>query len=179
MNTAASGFSSTNLYSRLLEMRDKQDVTALYANSKVTRYIDLASVSGSTDIAFSRLLSANHNQHKAGMYWGIFTKNDHFVGLQGLTFDPKEHHRAEIGIILDPDYSGVGMATEALASMITFAFTCMPITKLFAHFDARNISVKQLAERLNFDEVTEDTCGYSKQHWESVYNLDPELRIIC
>lgn len=172
-------FSSRNLNCQLIGPQHRSAVVALYSDPKVTQHIDLISSNMNAESAFSRILKANEKPQSAGVYWAIFTSDKTFVGLQGLTFDKEEQHRAEIGIMFFPKYARSGMATEVLAAMISFAFTVMPITSLFAHFDRKNSAVKQLATRLNFDQVTDCYCSYSKRHWQTMYQIDNSLRFNC
>ena len=162
-------FRSEHLDSRRIALQDKANIIALYTNANVMRYIDLGAAAKSGEDIFANIQKANQSKSPKGVYWGIFRRSDNaFIGLQGLTFDPNNKQRAEIGIMLFPQFSGAGLATEALSGMIKHGFEQLHFTQLFAHYDANNQSVKRLAQRLKFDHVVDDQCNITKQHWQSL-----------
>lgn len=52
---------------------------------------------------------------------------------------------AEIGWVLDPDYSGKGYATEAVQTVLDLAFDQYKVHRVSAHMDGRNTASAQLA----------------------------------
>jgi [ribosomal protein S5]-alanine N-acetyltransferase len=61
--------------------------------------------------------------------------------------------RAEIGVILHPDYWRRGLAQEALGDAIPHCFTALSATMLSADVDPRNIACLRLLARLGFRET--------------------------
>jgi len=57
---------------------------------------------------------------------------------------------AEIGVTLAPSRQGEGLATEALAAVVTALFEQQGMHRVFAEADDRNAAVKRLLERLGF-----------------------------
>ena len=57
---------------------------------------------------------------------------------------------AEVGVTLAPSRQSKGLATEALAAVVTALFEQHGIHRVFAEADDRNAPVKRLLERLGF-----------------------------
>jgi RimJ/RimL family protein N-acetyltransferase len=57
---------------------------------------------------------------------------------------------AEVGVTLAPAHQGSGLATEALAAVITELFEEHRLHRVFAEADDRNVAVHRLLERLGF-----------------------------
>ncbi len=57
---------------------------------------------------------------------------------------------AEIGVTLAPSRQSKGLATEALAAVVTALFEQQGMHRVFAQADERNAAVKRLLERLGF-----------------------------
>ena len=57
---------------------------------------------------------------------------------------------AEIGVTFSPRYQGAGLATEALAAVVTTLFREHAIHRVYAHADDHNLAVQRLLERLGF-----------------------------
>lgn len=89
-----------------------------------------------------------------GIRWGIVLKNEHLlVGTCGFYKWVKQHHRAEIGYDLLPEYRRRGIMTEALTAMINYLFGTLGLNRLEALVDPRNMASIRLIEGLGF--VTE------------------------
>lgn len=72
------------------------------------------------------------------------------VGMVDLfDFDP-QHRRAGTGVLLDPLYQGVGLATEALELLAEYAFSFLKLHQLYAHVPAKNEPSKALFARCGF-----------------------------
>jgi RimJ/RimL family protein N-acetyltransferase len=57
---------------------------------------------------------------------------------------------AEVGVTLAPASQRKGLATEALAAVVTALFEQLHIHRVFAEADDRNVPVQRLLERLGF-----------------------------
>jgi len=72
------------------------------------------------------------------------------VGLIDLfDFDP-HHRRAGTGILLDPEYQGNGIATEALLLLSEYAFSFLKLHQLYAHVPVENKPSRALYVRCGF-----------------------------
>ncbi|RHJ83271.1 GNAT family N-acetyltransferase [Parabacteroides sp. AM08-6] len=66
------------------------------------------------------------------------------IGMIDLyDFEP-HHHRAGIGILIDPLYQKKGLATEALVLLEKYAFSFLKLHQLYVHIPTKNESSKAL-----------------------------------
>jgi RimJ/RimL family protein N-acetyltransferase len=57
---------------------------------------------------------------------------------------------AEVGVTFAPEHQGTGLATEALAAVVSTLFEEHGLHRVFAQADDRNVAVHRLLERLGF-----------------------------
>ncbi|HEX4284779.1 MAG TPA: GNAT family N-acetyltransferase [Terracidiphilus sp.] len=88
-------------------------------------------------------------------YWPIFllATGDH-VGCAGLR--PKEPQVLELGYYLKPAFWGTGLATEAGAALIAYAFTTLDAETLFAGHHPANRASQKVLEKLGFTRAGEE-----------------------
>lgn len=67
------------------------------------------------------------------------------IGDVALWLTNKDYAVAEIGWVLDPEFSGKGFAREAVSEVLQFAFETHGLHRVAAQMDARNISSAKLA----------------------------------
>lgn len=72
------------------------------------------------------------------------------VGMIDLyDFDP-HHHRAAVGILIDPLYQKQGLAVESLGLLKDYAFNFLKVHQLYAHVPMNNEASKKLFGRCGF-----------------------------
>ena len=77
------------------------------------------------------------SKYKSGEYndWALEHKEDKkMIGTCGFTRIDEENRVAEIGYVLNPDYWGEGLATEAVEAVLKFAFDTMNMHRVEAKF---------------------------------------------
>ena len=92
------------------------------------------------------------------------------IGQGNLNYISKEHKRAEVGWVINPSYSGKGLASEATRALIDSAFTDHDFRRLIAYIDAENISSIKMAKSLNLRQeahYVEDE--WFKGRWTNAY----------
>lgn len=76
---------------------------------------------------------------------------------------------AELGVTLSPAHQGRGIATEALASVISVLFAQHRMHRVFAEVDDRNVPVQRLLQRLGFRcEARVVEADWFKGEWTTV-----------
>jgi len=78
---------------------------------------------------------------------------------------------AEIGFILHPDHWGRGLASEALGAIIPHVFETLPVDRLEADVDPRNVASLRLLGKFGFREVgrAERNVQVGEEWYDSVY----------
>jgi RimJ/RimL family protein N-acetyltransferase len=72
------------------------------------------------------------------------------IGQLNMFFRSKTNGMVEVGYVINPEYSGRGFVTEALGLFIEWIFTSLPIRRITAQVDQRNISSSSVLGRLGF-----------------------------
>jgi len=83
--------------------------------------------------------------------WAITMKNyEPLVGTIGFWRIMKEHHRAEIGYLLDTELQGKGIMQEAITAVLDYGFSIMKLHSVEANVNPDNTASIKLLERKNF-----------------------------
>lgn len=92
----------------------------------------------------------------------IFLGQEHIGGISIYLEDDQGETVGELGWIIRKEYQGKGYVTEAAKAVIEFAFENLPIKKIIAHCDQRNIASKSVMENLEMFLEKEGTRFYKK-----------------
>ena len=137
----------------LREMVHK-DVPAYYkmrTDDVVMRYLDkdkCASLEVAQAFAEKLIEERKANDN---INWAICNKEtDEMVGTICYWRLQKEHHRAEIGYNLLPDYHGKGIASEAMKSVLDYGFNTMYLHSIEAQVNPHNENSIKLLMRHHF-----------------------------
>jgi RimJ/RimL family protein N-acetyltransferase len=97
-------------------------------------------------------------------YWLIVVRDIHFgAGLVGFKGPPSQNGEVEIGYGIDPDYQGHGYMTEAVKSMMNWAFeekACKSIVAIAVQ--KSNIASQRVLENVGMTvyEQSAETVSY-------------------
>jgi len=95
------------------------------------------------------------------LYWAIEElEHGKVIGSCTLFTIDDQNQRAEVGYILNREYWGRGLMSEALEAMIEYAFETMKLHRLEADTDPRNAASLALLEKFGF--VKE---GFFRERW--------------
>lgn len=78
----------------------------------------------------------------------IIEHDGQVIGDVAIWLTNPDHGIAEIGWVLDPDWGGQGLATEAVHEVLRLAFAELGLHRVSAQMDARNTASARLAERV-------------------------------
>ncbi|MBQ8545791.1 MAG: GNAT family N-acetyltransferase [Clostridia bacterium] len=120
---------------RALKRTDLYDVHEYSSNPKTTQYLlwephpSLEYTREFIEIVLSKYKSGEYND------WAIVhKKDDKMIGTCGFTRIDEENNVVEIGYVLNPQYWGRGLATEAVGKIIEFAFEELQVNRIEAKF---------------------------------------------
>lgn len=136
----------------LRELRDADagDLFAIFSDAEVMRYWSSLPM---TDVSMARSLVGHIHDYfweRSLFQWGIATRDDRVIGTCTLFHLDADHRRAEVGFALRRDRWGQGLMTEALRTMIDFAFGTLDLHRLEADADPRNVRSLAVLERQGF-----------------------------
>lgn len=102
----------------------------------------------------------------------LIEHNNQLVGCVDLyDFDPL-HQRAGVGIMIDPQFEGQGLATAGLEALKTYAFETLGIHQLYCDIAANNEASMAVFKKCGFEK-----CGYKKdwfrvkKNWVDLYSF--------
>ncbi len=145
---------------RKLSVADSRDMYEYSRRSIVTKY--LLWHEHESESQTYNFLSDVSDWYKRGAYsdWAVTLSNSgKMIGTCGFTSFDFEHGRAEIGYVLNPDFWGQGIATEAVGAVTEFAFKELDANRVEIHFIEGNNASLRVAEKcgMTFE-------GYLKQY---------------
>jgi [ribosomal protein S5]-alanine N-acetyltransferase len=86
-----------------------------------------------------------------GLWWAICSKKDQsFYGAVGFSSLIVEHHKAEIGFWLLPEFWRKGILSEALPIICRFGFEQLALHRIEAIVETENTNCKNALKKLEF-----------------------------
>jgi ribosomal-protein-alanine N-acetyltransferase len=127
-----------------LQESDFNDIEKLYINSEVRKYLGGMIDKKTFEVNFSDMLNAKEDTFN----WVVReNSNNEFIGLISL-HSSHDGTCTEVSYQLLPKWWGKGIATEAVDSVIHFAFTELNLSSLIAETQVLNLSSRRLLEKL-------------------------------
>jgi ribosomal-protein-alanine N-acetyltransferase len=106
----------------------------------------------------ARLMKEIRTHQDLGIqYWPIFLREtDEFVGCCGLRPHGEDEKTLEMGVHLVKEQWGKGLATEACAATMEYAFRQLHVRSLFAGHNPNNHASERMIRGLGFIRVGEE-----------------------
>ena len=142
---------SERLQFRKLTATDAPEILALRGNPETMRFIPRPLL---TDIegALAHIKSINDKiEENLDINWAITEKNsDKCIGIMGFYRTQPEHFRSELGYMILPQYWGKGYVTEAVATLLNFAFHTLNFHSIAAVIDSRHKNSERVLQKNGF-----------------------------
>ena len=134
---------------RGMRVSDAEDMYAYAKRPSVTEYLTW-NPHGSVEETREYLPYVAQRYRTGDLYdWSVVDKESgHMVGTCGFTSFSCPNDSAEIGYVLNPDYQGKGLATEAVRRVLTFGFEELGLHRIEARFIEGNTASLRLMERV-------------------------------
>lgn len=163
---------TNRLLLRRVTNADAQQIFAIRTDARVHQYLDLR-IEETIDQTLNLINRINNSfDSNEGLSWAItIDGTDTLIGTFGFWRIMKEHHRAEIGYTLHPDFWGKGIMNEVAKAALRYGFEELKFHSIEANIHPANIRSKNLLLRLGFERE-----GYFKENY--FYNgqfLDSEI----
>ncbi len=143
--------STKRLILRQVTGEDANEIFFLRSDVRVLQFLakDPAKSIEEASLFIKKINELENNNE--GITWGIQLKEEKkLVGTICYWNITKEHYRAEMGYVLNPDYQGKGIMQEAISEVLQYGFTKMKLHSVEARTDPENVSSIKLLERNNF-----------------------------
>ena len=140
---------SDRLILRGMRVSDAEDMYAYAKRPSVTEYLTW-DPHGSVEETREYLTYIGQRYRTGDFYdWSVVDKESgHMVGTCGFTSFSCTNDSAEIGYVLNPDYQGKGLATEAVRRVLTFGFEELGLHRIEARFIQGNTASLRLMGRV-------------------------------
>ena len=144
-------FETERLFLRQIIAEDANDMFELRTNERVLRYTDRPKMKNIQEAVDLIKTISDAFENNNGIAWSIDSKET-MKTAGHITYWKiiKEHHRAEIGYTLFPEYWGKGLMTEAINKVIDFGFSKMKLHSIEANVNPNNLPSIKLLERIGF-----------------------------
>jgi ribosomal-protein-alanine N-acetyltransferase len=142
----------------MFELRKSEDVM---------RYVERPRPESIADI--EKMWESNNAMidSEEGVMWVIESKEENkMMGTIGFWRMKKEHHRAEIGYMLLPQYWRKGYMSEALEVVLKFAFDAMQVHSIEADINPENEASAAILEKHGF---VREAFFRENYFWKGVY----------
>ena len=157
---------------RQLRRSDVPDLYTIFSDPAVTRYWSTGPLATLEDADALYDDIENGRESNQFFQWGIALKDtDVVVGTVTLFAWNPEHRRAELGFALASRVWNRGYGSEAVRSIVTFAFRELSLHRLEADTDPRNVASLRILEGLGFREE-----GYMRERYHM--NGEPQDAVL-
>ncbi|MCC6837626.1 MAG: GNAT family N-acetyltransferase [Bacteroidia bacterium] len=167
--------STPRLSLRKIQEKDVEDLFVMRSNKEVMKFIPRPVAQQKEDVLILIEQMNNGISKNESINWGIALKeNDQLIGTIGYVRAKPEHHRAEVGYMLNPLFHGQNLTYEALCKVIHFGFTQMKLHSIEAIIDPQNIASEKLLLKCNFQKEAhlKENVFWNNEYSDSViYSL--------
>ncbi len=161
---------------RQMTMADLPEMFFLRSDEETVKYISRPRAKTYEDAARYITLFTDAAANNEGITWAIAfnDKPETIIGHIGFWRIIKEHHRAEIGYLLNPQHQGKGIMQQALTAALDYAFNTMHLHTIEGGVNPANAASIKLLERNGFVREAyfrEDFFWEGEYHDSTVYSL--------
>ncbi|PYE53939.1 GNAT family N-acetyltransferase [Deinococcus yavapaiensis] len=148
---------------RLPRPADDQDLLAYYSRADVAQYLlEEPWTPNDAEEQLAKRLTRVGLDSEVGALALVWEHAGRVIGDVSLWLTKGRGDVAEIGWVMHPDFSGKGLATEAVRAVLTAAFDVYGLHRVAAQMDARNAASARLCERLGMQRE-----AHLRQDWWS------------
>lgn len=136
---------------RLVSLNDLDAIYKMQCNEQVAQYntIGIPDDKGFTKTLIVNAISDVATFGKTNYWWTIIRKSDDkMMGEAGLNLSKIKYKSGEIFYALHPDFWGNGYATEAVETILNYAFIDLNLHRITAGVATENSKSIQLLERV-------------------------------
>jgi ribosomal-protein-alanine N-acetyltransferase len=163
---------SERLVFRRLKESDAPEVFKLRSNPENMKYIPRPLLKNEEEaLAMIHMMNAKIDEN-TDINWGVCLKNtDTIIGFMGFYRTQPEHYRTEIGYMVLPEYEGKGYVTEAVKTMLNYAFNSAGFNTVNAVIDPANSGSEKVLLKNGFRKegyFLEDEY-FDGKFWDSIH----------
>lgn len=166
---------SERLWLMPLEYGDADDLFALLSDPEVTRYLDVETMQRRDEVLDLLELFAERRAARSEARWAIRIAGERaLIGTASLNDLDRPENRAEFGLVVGRTWWKQGYASEALRTVLAWAFDVLEVNRVESLVFAQNEASRVMLERAGFTlEGLLREHGYVHgQYWDdAIYSL--------
>jgi ribosomal-protein-alanine N-acetyltransferase len=142
---------SGRLCFRKLSNDDVNEVFELRSNPETMKYIPRP-LATNTDEALAHIKIINDNiDSNTDINWCVTEKgSDKCIGIMGFFRTQPENYRTELGYMILPEHHNKGYVTEAVKTLLNYAFNDLGFHSIEATIDPENIASEKVLQKNGF-----------------------------
>ncbi|HSK74640.1 MAG TPA: GNAT family N-acetyltransferase [Pyrinomonadaceae bacterium] len=151
---------------RKLTPDDAEDLHRIYSNPETMKF--MGDSSESVEIvrnSIQKHIEKYYNQLGFGLWATVLKENNRFIGRCGLLYQEIEGVKdLELAYLIDRDFWGKGLATEAAGEIMNLGFNRFGFTRIIAVIKPENAASIRVAEKcgLNYEREISDFKDFGK-----------------
>jgi [ribosomal protein S5]-alanine N-acetyltransferase len=137
---------------RTWSLDDAEEGFKIWGDPEVMRYVMTGQPNANIEETRAWLgrMSAHHERHGFG-FWAVVEKQTgQLIGSCGMGYQRDGGLPIEFGYTLARSHWGRGLATEAAAACLQYAFEHLRLRELIARVDSRNVASQRVLEKIGF-----------------------------
>ncbi|MEO2207990.1 GNAT family N-acetyltransferase [Paenibacillus pabuli] len=136
---------------RKMQVSDSPALFKIWSDPEVTRFMNVRCFTAENQaIEMIQLLDDLSQDNKAIRFSIIHKESGEIIGSCGYNAFNFANGTAEIGYDLAKSYWGKGYASEAVSSLVDYAFSSWKLKRIEAKVDPRNLNSIKLLQKLDF-----------------------------
>ena len=143
---------------RLLTMSDLDALAVLYSDPEVRRHFpDGVRTHEETRDELQWIIDVYYARYGYGLWATVAKETGAFIGRCGLLpWEIEGKTEVEVAYLLDKTYWRRGLATEAAAAIVDYAFATLPVDRLICMVDPENEASRGVAIKVGMTMLWED-----------------------
>ena len=139
------------LHLRKMKLSDSSSLFKIWSDPDVTKFMNVSCMTNEKQAKdMITLLNDLAQDNKAIRFSIIKTESNEIIGSCGFNSLDFENAKAEIGYDMAKSFWGRGYASEAIYSLLDYAFTSLQMNRIEAKVEPENVNSIKLLQKLNF-----------------------------
>jgi ribosomal-protein-alanine N-acetyltransferase len=142
---------SERLRFRKLTNEDAPEILVLRGNPETMKFIPRP-LTTNIDEALAHIKIINDKiDENLDINWAVTEKgSDKCIGIMGFYRTQPEHFRTELGYMITPEHNGKGYVTEAVKTLLNYAFNTLNFHSIEAVIDSRHVASERVLQKNGF-----------------------------
>lgn len=139
------------LHLRKMKVSDSSSLFKIWSDPDVTKFMNVSSFTNENQAKeMITLLDDLSQDSKAIRFSIIKIESNEIIGSCGFNSLDFENAKAEIGYDIDKSFWGRGYASEAICSLLDYAFSSLKMNRIEAKVEPENVNSIKLLQKLSF-----------------------------